>query len=96
MGDRSFGDFVKNNTRKRLRVFANGGGNMKTNRFSLAVLIGRDIDLIGNFCKIFDLFNDGCMIFGDAVLWNKGLIVDLNAKTALGRSRICPFEATTV
>jgi hypothetical protein len=68
---------------------------MPPDRFTLTVGVGRDVDVRGILRGLLELLDDllargdGFVLLGEAVL-------DVDAKFALGRSRMCPIDATTL
>jgi len=80
---------VEDDARQLFRIdlgyLCDGVADMPADRFSFAVLIGRDVDGVRFFGQLFDLLDRCGILFGYAVLRRQlfFLFVDLDAKTAL-------------
>ena len=74
---------MKHDARQAPRLFADGCGDVVGDGLSFAVLIGREVDLVGAFCELFDLFDDRGVIGADPILGRKFFALDLDAKCRL-------------
>jgi hypothetical protein len=76
----AFGDLVKDDARQAGWLLADGICDVKRDRLTLSILIGREVNFICTFSKLFYLFYDGGVIAADAILWGKFIILYLDAK----------------
>ena len=71
---------MKDDARQAGWLFADGICDVKRDRLTLSILIGREVNFICTLSKLFYLFYDGGVIAADAILWGKFIILYLDAK----------------